>query len=40
MVGDVDCCNGGGGGGRVMIVVVVVDVGGVVLWSTGLVSKG
>lgn len=39
MVGDVDCCNGGGGGGgRVMI--VVVDVGGVVLWSTGLVSKG
>lgn len=40
MVGDVDCCNGGGGGGRVMIVVVVVDVGGVVLWSMGLVSKG
>ena len=39
MVGDVDCCNGGGGG-RVMIVVVVVDVGGVVLWSMGLVSKG
>ena len=39
MVGDVDCCNGGGGGGgRVMI--VVVDVGGVVLWSMGLVSKG
>ena len=39
MVGDVDCCNGGGGG-RVMIVVVVVDVGGVMLWSMGLVSKG
>lgn len=39
MVGDVDCCNGGGGG-RVMIVVVVVDVGGVMLWSIGLVSKG